>query len=391
MSTRTSTVGSEHGAVVRHWPREVLLLQTAVAHYQHAAFGLLARRLDGRLVVASGRDYFDPMIRSTYSADGTLYAENVFLGGRRFLWQRGVARYALRAEAVICELNPRILSTWLILASRRLLHRPTILWGHAWPRRGSEARTDVVRGLMRSMANLIIVYSEAEAVELRQRTPLLRVIAAPNAMYTRDEIGVPVPGDVSSCDFVYAGRLIEEKHPDLLARAFLSVRSHLPSTARLIIVGDGPLRDVLEPLAAQSEGSVLLLGQITDTERLRAVYANAVASVSPGTVGLSIVQSFAFGVPMIIADAERHGPEVSYAIDGWNALMFAAGCVEDLARRLVEIADARVLWAARRSAIAEECLQSCSVDVMVDRVMEAIEIVLAVSSRAEQRAGYEES
>ena len=92
--------------------------------------------------------------------------DNVFLWKRRLVWQRGVVRPLLAADVAILELNPRILSNWLILAGRRLRRRPTVLWGHAWSRSGARSRTDRIRDVMRRLGNVILVYTERQKQEL---------------------------------------------------------------------------------------------------------------------------------------------------------------------------------------------------------------------------------
>lgn len=377
---------SSRGKLAGRREQEIIVVQTAVANYQHAAFALLEERLDGCLTVITGRRHFDSTVQSRYRTSSTVVAANHFMLGRRFLWQWGIARRSVRADVVVVELNPRVLSTWAILATRRVVGRPSIVWGHAWPRRGPSAATDVVRGLMRRLADAVLVYSEAEADALHKKMPDANVIAAPNALYRRLDIRAGSPPPDNRCDFVYVGRLVEMKRPEFLARAFLQARSELPRRARLLIVGDGPLRTRLEELAGDSDGSILLLGDVYDTETLRALYAGALAAVSPGYVGLSIIQSHSFGVPMIIAREELHAPEISAAIEGWNSIMFSAGSAESLSSRLVEIAEDRRLWVDRRCEIAELCAENYSLEAMIARVVRAVESVQTPCLQRDRRS-----
>lgn len=350
----------------------VVLVQTTVASYQHDALDLLHDRLSGRLLVLTGREYFDATIRSSYDRAWTVFVRNAFFGRRRFLWQGGVLAPGIAAAVVICELNPRIASTWVLLWVRRLCRRPTILWGHAFPRGGIGQRSDVVRGLMRRSAVATIVYSDDEAAELERLQPRLRVVAAPNALYGRSVMRAVVAGMDEPSAFVSVGRLVEEKRPELLVSAFLSVLPELPSGTRLLVVGDGPLRPRLEALAAESGGSVEILGAVTDIEELRMLYARSVAAVASGTVGLSIMQSLAFGVPLIYADDERHGPEIGLAVEGWNAVSFRAGSADDLAARFVELARDSAKWRDRREAIVEFAQRTTSIEGMIDRVLDTV-------------------
>ena len=351
-----------------------LLLQTAAPRYQLRLFVRLRER-SPTLVIAAGIRHFDPsVVTGPHLEDLLTPIRNHFLLSRRLLWQTGHWRLALGAENAILEFNPRILSTWVLLVVRKLLGRRTVLWGHAWPRRGPQARTDQLRDIMRRLGAAIIVYTESEAEALRRKMPGKEIIAAPNAIFLRDEIGAQST-EVPPSDFVFVGRLVPAKRPDLLISAFLAAAHDLPHWSRLILVGEGPQRRELEHLAAGSSVSerIQFRGELNDYESLRMVYASAVASVSPGYVGLSLTQSLSFGVPMIIASGEPHSPEFEAAVPGENAAIFKGGSVEDLARQLVEFANNRDAWWARRDEIARWCAARYSIDLMADRVLQALE------------------
>lgn len=351
----------------------VVLLQTALPDYRQKAVSLLGERI-ADLSVVTGEDYFASTVRTALpSGAGVILVENRFFAGRRLLWQAGSLRPLLRAEVAVVELNPRILSTWLILVLRRLAGRETVLWGHAWPRSGRDSGTDLVRHLMRRLGSTIVVYTDTQAQELRARMPRARIVAAPNALYLASEMGAGT-GDEPPGDFLFVGRLVPEKKPLLLLEAFLSALHMLPGETRLVFVGEGPLRSTLEEVARQAgaTGRVVITGHISDIRGLGAIYARAVASVSPGYAGLSLVQSLAFGVPMIVARNEPHSPEIEAAVEGVNCRFFDSDCKEALAAALVDVAKGTADWAAPRRAIAADCATRYSLDAMVDRLVGAI-------------------
>lgn len=357
---------------------EVVLVQTAVPEYRRPFIVELGRRSGFRMRLFAGSDYFAPSIKTTVEPERVL--TNRFLLGRRLLYQSGVVQNAVRADLVVLELNPRILSNWLILIARRVLRRPTVLWGHAWPRRGPDARSDVVRSAMRRLANEIIVYTESQARELRKRAPHLLVSSAPNAISARSEMGFDDSSEQRNA-FIYVGRLVAAKRPDLLVRAFAAADLARCGGCRLAIVGDGPERSRLEALAAELGVSshIDFLGQLMAVEDLRKHYARAVASVSPGYVGLSITQSLSFGVPMIFPTGEDHAPEIEAAKEGFTGFAFTGGDADALAhvmrevwRRRAEIAllgPDIVKWTAERYAI--EGMVDCFAEVIRNHLLRA--------------------
>ncbi len=343
----------------------VALARPAIGSYRQHVLEILIELLDGDLRVFTGEADFEPTARTGVDLGRHLVTvSNRYLLGRRLLWQAGCLRTLVRSDVAVLELNPRILSSWTAMLARKALGRPTVLWGHAFPRAGRGARTDRVRGLMRRLADVLVVYTETERRQLLELHPGASVHSAPNALYPAALIAPP-DNDAGPPDtFIYSGRLIDTKKPRLLLDAFLMARPDLPHDVRLLFVGDGPLRAELERVsaAAGETNPVLFLGAVTDYERLRRLYASAISSVSPGYVGLSIVQSLSFGVPMVFGRDEPHAPEVEAARDGVNSAVVESDSPAALAEALVRFAGERGRWLDRRRAIAADCADRYSAD-----------------------------
>jgi glycosyltransferase involved in cell wall biosynthesis len=352
----------------------VTVLQPTIPGYRRDFLELLRERLSAPLTVLAGDDDFDPTVGLEGRRLPLVRVENVYLFRRKLLWQRHSLRPAVRAGTLVADLNPRILSTWIILMLRRALGRPSMLWGHAWPRGGQSARTDAVRRLMRRLADAVLPYTETEAAELRRRTPGRLVVAVPNALYplatARD-----AASDGRAADFLYVGRLVEAKKPRLLLEAFLLALADLPPDACLVFVGDGPLRPALEEAASRAPGRVLFKGACTDFDTLRDLHAASLASVIPGYAGLSLIQSLWFGVPALIARQEPHSPEIEAAVDGVNTVFFKSDSVAALRDALVALVVERDLWIGRRREIARRCADRYSLDAMADAFVDALSAV----------------
>ena len=157
----------------------VTLVQTALPDYRRL-LEELRRSLEARLVIVTGESGFEPTVRFSPVDVETTVVRNVYLLGRRLLWQRGSVRPTVGSAVSIVELNPRVISTWLALMIRRMLGRPTLAWGHAWPRAGRATKSTRIRTLMRRFASDVLVYTHSEAVALARCTPGKRIHAAPN-------------------------------------------------------------------------------------------------------------------------------------------------------------------------------------------------------------------
>jgi glycosyltransferase involved in cell wall biosynthesis len=170
----------------------------------------------------------------------------------------------------------------------------------------------------------------AREVEECRVVPRRKIEVVPNGIDTdrfrlaptaavRSEFGIPAGAPIVGT----VGRLSEIKCQDLLIRAFARLRTSLPG-AHLLLVGDGPLREDLQRLAAELglRGAVHFAGYQARPERyLRAMDIFALTSRSEG-LPLAVLEAWAAGVP-VVASAVGGLPEL---IDhGRNGLLFRSG------------------------------------------------------------------
>jgi glycosyltransferase involved in cell wall biosynthesis len=358
--------GSSHAVGVR-------LQQTTIPEYRQEVVDQLHQHWGDALRIYVGDEYFDPTIRTAVRLPGnTVRVRNRFLLGRRLEWQHGLVRPLVRADSAIVEFNPRIVSTWMVLIIRRIMRRHTVLWGHAWSRRGASSPSDVVRDMMRRLSSVVLVYSDQQREELACKRPGARIITAPNALYPRHLIAAQRTGE-RPCVVLYSGRMVPSKKPRLLAEAFLmATEASLPEDIRLVMIGDGPERAAVERIVHSHRNAhrVSFFGRVPSVD-MAPHYARALLSASPGYVGLSLIQSISFGVPMLFARDEPHAPEIEAVRHGVNAVVVASDSAREWASALVAVAGDRDAWVARRDRIAADCQDRYAVELMVERMIEA--------------------
>jgi glycosyltransferase involved in cell wall biosynthesis len=95
--------------------------------------------------------------------------------------------------------------------------------------------------------------------------------------------------------YIYAGRLAEEKGIHLLLETFKN------NSRKLIIVGDGPLKNIVESYAAENK-NIIYRGKLS-LDKIYELIANAKALIFPSKwhepFGRTIVEAFAHGTPVI--------------------------------------------------------------------------------------------
>lgn len=294
-------------------PAPDAVVVTAVLPTYRGAFVELLAETEPTLVWYTGSEHCDASVRTGVPTTCYRPARNHFLLGRRVFVQSGMFGVALRAGVTVLDLNPRSVTAWLLLLGRRVLRRRTIVWGHLYPRAGKEARTSRLRQLMRDLADGTLTYTltDREAARESGGKPAW---AATNALYRRADLEA-APRTPLGDDVLYVGRLVEQKKPELLLRAFALAAPHLPSHTRLLLVGEGHVGPQLKRTAAELHlrDRVVFAGPVYEVEHLLPYYAQARVSVSPGYVGLTLTQSLGFGVPMILPRDEPHAPEIELA------------------------------------------------------------------------------
>lgn len=352
----------------------IWLLQAALPAYRARLLEELGCR-GTNIRVATGVQQFNPEVVGgtdrRVSAAGIYYVQNRYLARRRILWQSHVPAAARSADVTVLELNPRIVNTWTLAMRRRLASRPTVLWGHAWPRRGRGSWTGVLRRTQRRAGNVVLVYTETEATALLEEEQV-PVFAAPNALYYQREIR-PVPPD-DRRGFIFVGRLSPQKRPELLLQAFARACGSLPPSCKLHLVGRGPEGDRLKRRIADLglTQRVFMHGEIVDVEALRSIYQRSLAAVIPGYAGLSLTQAIGMGVPVMVADDEPHAPEIEGLRVDFNGEWFPARSPAALSRRLVQWFLRRDDWISRSADISRHCRRSYSIERMADGFAAAI-------------------
>jgi alpha-1,6-mannosyltransferase len=249
-----------------------------------------------------------------------------FTGGYRVLWRRRpVATLLSELRPDTLEVSDRTTLRWTGQWARA--HGvPAVMVSHESltallrlaPLAGAQAAADALnrrtaRAYQQVICTTAWAAAEFERIGARNvtRAPLgvdLDTFAAAGGAVRADLAGHQGPGRTL---LVHCGRLSLEKKPQRSLNTLATLRANgLP--VRLVMAGDGPLRQRLERHAARSGLPVTFAGFLPDRTGLAALLASADVAIAPGpaeTFGLAALEALACGTPVVVS-AESALPEV---------------------------------------------------------------------------------
>ncbi len=344
----------------------LVILQTVVPDYRKKVFQYIKDHLKESFTLFGGNEYFENSVKTDRTIVFLQSVNNHFLFSRKLLFQTEILNDSLNCSVLVLEMNPRIISNWLLLILRNFSRKKTVLWGHAWPRKGKNSSSDKLRHIMRLLASEIIVYTNTQKKELQLKMPKKIINAAPNAVFYKAEMQVSQTAIEEIHDIIYVGRLTKAKKALFLVQAFIEVVKGLPNETNLIIVGEGEEKSKIIKLVSDNslENRIKVLGHIGNYDVLKKLYSTCLFSVSPGYVGLSITQSFGFGIPMLISRDENHSPEIESVKESENSEFFETDNLESLKSQILLFYHNKNHWLQNRKSISDYCKDNYSVEEM---------------------------
>lgn len=221
----------------------------------------------------------------------------------------------------------------------------TIHAGPFWEKLGHP----LVRQLRKAAVTRHVAVSEGLRADLVARGLLLpaQVTAIPNGVDVGELRQRPIVDDAPVIGTV--ARFDADKGLESLTRAFAVLRREYPG-ARLVLVGDGPYRPVLEALIRELGlgGAVSLPGYVPDPRaHLRELDLFVLPSLHEG-FGLALAEAMAEGVPVVASDLPGPASLCRHEREGLLVRPGDAAAIAVACRRL--LADAPLRERMRRAA-----------------------------------------
>lgn len=345
----------------------VLVVQPILAHYRRSLFRCLTESTSQQWKVVGGDRGFGVKSFEPVGEGVRVALRNHFLriGGHVLVWQTGVLSSLWRERpsvVVLGGVDLHLLSNLAAAMLSRLLRIKVIWWGHGSLGRQGWLGRAIRRLFFRQAVGVFTYGDEARRMMVENGVmPANRVVALKNCINIEDYGFLGGHRRQSgSADgairLLFSGRLTRSKRPDLLLRAVACLRDRKIACC-CDVVGDGDELDSLRELAdALGIADLLCFHGALYGDGTTALFRNADLFVLPGKVGLSVVHSLSYGLPVLtIGRRDVHSPEVEIIRAGETGDFFDQYSPEALADKIAE-------WAPRlreeRTTISECCIRS---------------------------------
>ena len=143
--------------------------------------------------------------------------------------------------------------------------------------------------------------------------------------------------------FLFIGTLDARKKVDHLIDAFVLYKKSNKNYKKLKIIGAGleeeNLKRQVDRLGLSKD--VIFLGRITNQKTKLKYFEQAIALISPGQAGLSVLESLAYGVPFITYKKAITGGEIFNIKNAKNGYLINS--INDLVKIMTNITDNKTL------------------------------------------------
>jgi glycosyltransferase involved in cell wall biosynthesis len=327
--------------------KKVIILQNYVPHYRKPVYNNLSLKYDVT-ILHSG----NPSITENDSFKEIIVKSHKIW---KFHLQSGVIK-TLRAnkyDTVIAMFDLAWISYMLI---NFIFPNRIIYWGNRY---SSNFFINLFRTLIMRTSKSNILYSEIEIERM-----IASGIDEKKIFIAHNTILIPNKENCSNIlkdRFLFVGRAQKRKKVDLLIKAF-----------KLYIIGEGEenhnLKKYVNKLSLNDR--IIFTGKIHDDTELKKHFSKSYAYISPGPVGLGVLHSFSYGVPVVTLDYGKHGPEFSNIIDQENGLLF--NNLNELESIMINLVKNKKNTKRLASNAFSHYNTKRNINVMVDGIIEAI-------------------
>ena len=344
--------------------KKVLFVYDNLLHYRKSLFNLL------------GEHYDFTVLHSGTSKKNTndKFAE-VILPSKKvgpFFFQKGVIDAIIKShyDVIIFNFDLRWIYSVLFLFFAKKNNTKFVLWG-AWLTDSKIANKIRLFFLKKSQSSLFYTHrSRLDFVLLGLDKK--KTFVANNTFHVKNRLELFKAKN--KFRLLNVGSLNFRKRNDLLIIAFANIIDKIPEKIQLTFIGDGFEKKKLVNLVNKYklEQRVQFIDKIEDSKILSYYYSEALCSLSFGQAGLTILQSFGFGIPYLTKNNAISGGELYNIVDGYNGYL-SNDCIESFQNKIILLCNNESLSKELGQNAYNYYSEYCTIENMYQGFVDAIE------------------
>jgi glycosyltransferase involved in cell wall biosynthesis len=262
---------------------------------------------------------------------------------------------------------------------RKLLGKKTALWGHSRNFQGQHnnkfinALFEAYRQHVNNSPDYWFSYTDLTTNDLIERGFNLEKIKTinnsveiTNRWHDYHSINGKEPISILFC-----GALYKAKRIDFIIQLAIVLKKH---PVEFIISGDGPeFSSIKRMIKDEKLENITLTGRIEGDQKDH-LFKQADFTIIPGLVGLGIIDSFAYGLPLLTLKSGNHSPEISYFEHNVNGI-YLKDDVEDAACQILDLISDPVRY-AEMSQHSRSCYHKFSHDDFIQNIVAGVSTCL---------------
>lgn len=348
---------------------KIAILQQIIPKYRVSFFNELNKYLDFELYSST-----KGLEKSIYTiTENTNFKINIvkkFIFMNKFIFQFLPFRGLFLKKIVIFEFNIRIFSSVLLLLMRIIFKKKNILWTHGVTENMSIISKSIRIFFLKRATN-IFVYENAgknNLIKLGVADEMIFVLK--NSINIR-QIDKFIDNTQKKNRITFIGRITKEKNVNLLCKAFLNILDRIDSTIILTIIGNGEELNILKKKFDNSR--IKFIGYLAEEEKISYYLNQTLFTVSPDYLGLAIVHSFSYSVPILVNKypKQQHSPEIELLQNNKNGWYFN-GSQKDLENQIIKFLNKKKILNQFGNEGLRKIKKEYGVELMAMRFLQAI-------------------
>ena len=291
--------------------KRVLILQNTLLHYRKALYNELSKNYD-ITVLHSGNTSIN-----TSDKYKEIIVKKIKLGP--FFFQRGILNRSKSSDydVIIAMFDIR----WINNILAMFIHnsKTKFIWWGGWFTKNK-------------LLNKIRIYLSKKKINIfyteKIKSSFVKKGVDPNNLFVANNT-IKI-NNREKCyehkqkrNILFIGRIYKEKQVNILIKAFYNIANQIDKNIRLLIIGAGKEIVYLKKQTKhlKIDNKVVFLGKITDNEKLTSYFKETIVTANFGQAGLSVLHSFANGVPFLTKKNAITGGEIDNIINNKNGLL----------------------------------------------------------------------